>query len=58
MVKAVVLNMWHVYPDHMAQGFAHIHSSERSVLFELTGKDFLMSKPGTPTSVGDDAAVI
>ena len=55
MVKAVVLNMWNIYPDYLSQGLAHIHSNERNVLFELTGKDFLLSKPGTP--IGESSVI-
>ena len=50
MVKTIILNLWHIYPDYLIQGLSSIHFNERNILLELTGKDFLAaSKPGTPT---------
>ena len=42
MTKAIMVNMSHIYPDYMAQGLTKISASERTVLSNVTGKDFIM----------------
>jgi hypothetical protein len=44
MIKAIMMNLWQLYPDYLSQGLANIHYSERDALFALTGKEFKVSQ--------------